>query len=68
MQTGRVPGCLLHTRLCDADTARQLPCAGSCSKQEEEMDWTKTRLNVQYQWRTVLLWIIGIGLVVAFIM
>ena len=57
-----------NTRLCDADTARQLPCAGSCSKQEEGMDWTKTRLNVQYQWRTILLWIIGIGLVVAFIM
>ncbi len=32
------------------------------------MDWTKTRLNVQYQWRTVLLWVIGIGLVVAFIL
>ena len=58
----------LYTHLCDEDTARQLPGAGSCSIQEEEMDWTKTRLNVQYQWRTVLLWIIGIGLVVAFIM
>ena len=28
-------------------------------------DWTNTRLNLRYHWKTVLVWGIGVGVLVA---
>ena len=53
---------LHNNRLCDWDTARQLSAAGRRVGMEGLMaDWTTLRLNLQYHWKTVLLWSMGIG-------